>query len=56
MCVDFTDLDRTCLKDSFPILAIDRLVDASVDHRVLSFMDAFSTYNQISMNLSDQEK
>ena len=56
MCVDFTDLNKDCPKDSFPFLVITRLVDASVDHKVLSFMDVFSRYNQISMNLPDQEK
>ena len=45
MCVDFTDLNRVCPKDSFPLPSIDRLVDASVGHYVLSFMDAFSGYN-----------
>ena len=56
MCVDFTDLNKACLKDSFPLLFIDRLVDASAGHHVLSFMDAFSSYNQIMMDPSDQEK
>ena len=56
MCVDFTDLNMTYIKDNLPLLAIDRLADAFTDHRVLSFMDAFSGYNQISMNQSDQEK
>ena len=56
MYVDFTDLNGTCPKDSFPLPSIDRLVDASTDHCVLSFMDAFSSYNQIMMNPSDQEK
>ena len=56
MCVDFTDLNRACLKDSFPLPTIDRLVDASGGHKVLSFMDTFSSYNQILMDLADHEK
>ena len=56
MCVDFIDLNRACPKDSFPLPSIDRLVDASEGHCVLSFMDAFSGYNQIMMDPSDQEK
>ena len=56
MCVDFTDLNKAYPKDSFPLSSIDRLVDASASHYVLSFMDAFSGYNQIMMDLSDQEK
>ena len=53
MCVDFTDLNRACPKDNFPLPSIDRLVDASAGHYVLSFMDAFSGYNQIMMDASD---
>ena len=55
MCVDFTDLNKACPKDSFSLSSIDRLVDASVGHHILSFIDAFSGYNQIMMNPSDQE-
>ena len=35
---------------------IDQLVDSTVGHKLLSFMDAFSRYNQILMNEDDQEK
>ena len=56
MCVDFKDLNKACPNDSFSFPSIDQLVDASAGHHVLSFMDAFSRYNQISMNLPDQEK
>ena len=55
MCIDFTDLNEACPKDSFSLPSIDRLVDASTGHHVLSFMDVFSGYNQIMMNPSDQE-
>ena len=56
VCVDFTDLNRAYPKDSFPLPSIDRLVDALVGHKVLSLMDAFLGYNQIMMDLADQEK
>ena len=56
MCVDFTDLNRACLKDSYPFPWIDTLVDSTARHELLSFMDAFSGYNQIKMNKEDQEK
>uniref|UniRef100_A0A2N9GPG2 Uncharacterized protein n=1 Tax=Fagus sylvatica TaxID=28930 RepID=A0A2N9GPG2_FAGSY len=56
MCVDFTDLNRACPKDSFPLPRIDQLVDSTAGHRLLTFMDAFSGYNQIMMDESDQEK
>ena len=32
MCVDFTDLNKPCPKDPFPMPRIDQLVDATVDH------------------------
>ena len=54
LCIDFTDVNRACPKDNFPLLRIDLIVDATVGHE-LSFMDAFSGYNQISMDPNDQE-
>ena len=45
MCVDFTDLNKACPKDSFPLLRIDQLVDATAGHELLSLMDAYSGYN-----------
>ena len=45
MCVDFTDLNKACLKDSYPLSRIDQLVDYIAGHQVLSFMDAFLGYN-----------
>ena len=56
MCVDFTDLNKACLKDSDPLPRIDTLVDSTVRNQLLSFMDAFSGYNQIKMEEVDQEK
>ena len=56
MCVDFTDLNRACPKDSYPLLRIDTLVDSTARHELLSFMDTFSGYNQIKMNKEDQER
>ncbi|KAJ4720741.1 Retrovirus-related Pol polyprotein from transposon opus [Melia azedarach] len=55
MCVDFTDLNKACPKDSFPLPRIDQLVDATAGHELLSFMDAFSGYNQVKMYAPDEE-
>ena len=54
--VDYTDLNEACLKDSFPLSRIDQIVDATVGHRILSFMDTFSRYHQILMHLPNAEK
>ena len=43
VCVDFTDLNKACPKDPFPMPRIDQLVDATVGH-------------QIPLALDDQEK
>ena len=56
MCVDFMDLNRAYPKDSYPLPRIDTLVDSTTRHQLLSFMDAFSGYNQIKMEETDQEK
>ena len=45
LCINFTDINRACLKDSFPQPRIDLIVDATAGHELLSFMDAFSGYN-----------
>ena len=41
ICVDFTNLNNACPKDSFPLSRIDQLVDSTAGHKLLSFMDAF---------------
>ncbi|CAJ2662241.1 unnamed protein product [Trifolium pratense] len=56
MCCDYTDLNRACPKDSYPLPCIDRLVDNSSGFKLLSFMDAYSGYNQIPMAVADREK
>lgn len=42
MCVDFTDLNNACPKDSFPLPKIEQLVDSIVGHGLMSFIDVFS--------------
>jgi len=56
MCVDFTDLNKACPKDSYPLPSIDALVDSASGCKLLSFFDAFSGYNQIKMHPTDEEK
>ena len=53
MCVDFTDMNKACPKDSFPLPRIDQLVDSTARHKLLSFMDALSGYNQILIDEYD---
>ncbi|XP_074342244.1 uncharacterized protein LOC141679723 [Apium graveolens] len=56
MCVDYTSLNSACPKDSYPLPNIDQLIDATSGHVLLSFMDAFSGYNQVKMNPADIAK
>ncbi|XP_057543991.1 uncharacterized protein LOC130823388 [Amaranthus tricolor] len=54
MCVDFTDLNKACPKDDYPLPKIDRLVDSTAGHALLSFMDANAGYHQIPLATEDQ--
>ena len=56
MCVDFTDLNKAYPKDCYPLLWIDLLVDSMIGQQLLSFMDAFSSYNKIKLEEYDKEK
>jgi len=56
MCVDFTDLNNACPKDSYPLPNIDALVDNASGCALLSFLDAYSGYNQIKMHSLDEDK
>ena len=56
VCVDFCDLNKASPKDDFPLPHIYMLVDSTVRHTMLSFMDGFYEYNQIMMALEDMEK
>ena len=56
VCVDYTDLNEACPKDSFHFPRIDQIVDATARHDILSFLDAFSGYHQIPMHPPDVDK
>ena len=56
MCIDYRDLNKASPKDNFPLPHIDVLVDNTVGHKMFSFMDGFSGYNQIRLVEEDMEK
>src|SRR4051812_21853586 len=56
MCVDFTSLNKHCPKDHFPLPRIDQIIDSTAGCEKLSFLDAYSGYNQIRLKVEDQEK
>jgi hypothetical protein len=56
MCVDFTDLNKACKKDDFPLERVDKIVDDAANSEMLSLLDMFSGYHQIRVRKKDEEK
>jgi hypothetical protein len=56
LCVDFTDLNKACPKEPYPLTRIDQIVDSTAGCDLLCFLDAFSGYHQIKMAKEDEEK
>ncbi|XP_019178888.1 PREDICTED: uncharacterized protein LOC109174051 [Ipomoea nil] len=56
MCVDYTDLNKACPMDPFPLPNIDQLVDETAGCALMSFLDAFQGYHQIFIHEEDEEK
>ena len=54
MCVDYTNLNKACPKDAFPLPRIDQVVDLTAGSESLCFLDAYSGYHQIGVEESDQ--
>ena len=52
----FQGLEQSLPKRQFPLPRIDQLVDSTAGHKLPTFMDVFSRYNQIVMDEDDQEK
>ena len=49
LCIDYTDINKACPKDPFPLPRIDQIVDSTTGCDLLSFLDAYSGYHQIFM-------
>jgi hypothetical protein len=56
MCVDFTDLNKACKKDDFPLERVDKIVDDAANSELLSLLDMFLGYHQIRVHKEDEEK
>jgi hypothetical protein len=56
MCVDYTDLNKHCPKDPFRLPRIDQVVNSTVGCSMMSFVDCYSGYCQISLAKEDEEK
>ena len=55
VCIDFSNLNETCPKDSFSLPLIE-LVETTTSHELLNFMDAYSGHNQIKMHPPNKDK
>src|SRR3954471_18312857 len=56
MCIDFKHINWACPKDHFPLPRIDQIIDSTAGCEHLSFMDAYSGYNQIRLRVEDEVK
>jgi hypothetical protein len=56
MCIDYTDLNKHCPKDLFPLPRIDQDVDSTASSVLLCFLDCYSGYHQIALHPNDEDK
>jgi hypothetical protein len=56
MCINYTSLNKACPKDEYPLPCISQIVDSTTLCELLSFLDAYSGYHQISLAIDDEEK
>jgi hypothetical protein len=56
MCIDYTSLNKPCPKHEYPLPRICQIVDFMVSCELLSFLDAYSSYHQISLTIDDEKK
>jgi hypothetical protein len=56
MCTDFTDLNKYCPKDDFPITRIEQVVDSAAGYETMALLDCFLGYHQIWLDKEDEEK
>nr|GEZ59954.1 reverse transcriptase domain-containing protein [Tanacetum cinerariifolium] len=56
MCVDFTDLNKACPQDCYPLPEIDWKIESLYGYPFKCFLDAYKGYHQIQMAAADEEK
>jgi hypothetical protein len=54
--VDYTSLNKACPKDEYSLPRICQIVDSTSSCELLSFLNAYSGYHQISLTVDDEEK
>jgi hypothetical protein len=56
MCTDYTSSNKACPKDEYPLPHICQIINSIASYELLSFLDAYSDYHQISLSIDDEEK
>jgi hypothetical protein len=54
MCIDYTSLNKACPKDEYPLSHICQIMDSTTSYELLSFLDTYSGYHQISLAIDDE--
>jgi hypothetical protein len=55
MCINYTNLNKACPKDPYPLQRIDQIVDSTSGCDLLSFIDAYSGFHQIKIAKADRK-
>jgi hypothetical protein len=56
MCIDYTSSNKACPKDEYPLPRICQIMDSTTTSELLSFLDTYSGYHQISLVIGNEEK
>jgi len=56
LCVDFINLNKVSLKYNYPLPKMDHILHRVVGSSIISLLNGFSGYNQISVQPEDQAK
>jgi hypothetical protein len=55
-CVSIIQVSIKCPKDEYPLPRICQIVDSTTLCELVSFLDAYSDYHQITLAIDDEEK
>lgn len=56
LCIDFTDLNKACSKDSYRLPDINEKIDSLAPYKYKCFLDAYKGYHQIQMAPAEEDK
>ncbi|GKD72647.1 reverse transcriptase domain-containing protein, partial [Tanacetum coccineum] len=56
VCIDYHKLNEATAKDHFPFPFMDQMLERLTGNKYFCFLDGFSSYFQIPIDLNDQEK